>query len=362
MNRKPGNSGKRISFWLGNSVFSVLVCVLLLLAMGWYREYKLVRPGSLVGNTASSVGALKEKGFPFSFLVMGDPQSTERGAALIKRAIQESPASFMILLGDFVNEPDIRYHHHFMGRMTREIQPPFPVFLAAGNHDIDYKESRKIGKERRVTPEVYESLYGARNFNFIFNDCLFIICEINEREAGSYLKFLRETLSQKAGGRKHIFIFTHHPPTAIGIPGDYPFPNQEEFFSLLEAYHVTSCFFGDYHAYWRVQRKGTNLIVSGGGGGSLKKYQPEWGKFHHLLRVTVDEHSVSEGMMIYPGMVLDLRGALKKWAYIHFFPLIGGWVLPVLFMCGLALAFLSVIIFSTLLLQEKRKGQKFLKR
>jgi hypothetical protein len=355
MNRDAKRFKKRRGLWLASCVLSFLCCVLLVMSFGWHKDYRIVPPEPLIGNKASSLGALKEKGFPFSFLVMGDPQSTRRGTALIKRAIKEGPSSFMIILGDFVNDPDIRYHNYFMRRMAREVNPPFPVFLAAGNHDIDYRASKKIKNERRVTPEGYESLYGPRNFDFIFNDCLFIICEIDAREPGSYLNFLRDTLSQKGKGRKHIFIFMHHPPNDIGIADDFPFPKQEEFFSLLETYHVTSCFFGDYHAYWRVQRKGTNLIVSGGGGGSLKKVQPEWGKFHHLLRITVDENSISEGMMILPGAVLDIQGTMKKWMFIQFFPIIKdeGWILYVLFLCFLAWGLSSVIIFSRLLKETK---------
>ena len=82
---------------------------------------------------------------------------------------------------------------------------------------------------------------------------------------------------------------------------------------------MTGCFFGDYHGYWRGQRNGVNLTVSGGGG-HLRSSQPQWGKFHHILRITVDENAISEGMIVLPGEVSSFSGTLKKMTFIHLFP------------------------------------------
>ena len=164
----------------------------------------------------------------------------------------------------------------FLNRDGERYKAAFSVFLVPGNHDIDYSTKIKE-EERRVTPEIYESLYGPRNFYFIFNDCLFIISGIDRRNPTGYLNYLRDTLSKRAAGKRHIFIFMHHPPKGVGIPGSFSLPNEEEFFSLLEIYKVTTCFFGDFHGYWRGQRKGTNLIVSGGGR-SFKEVATRMGK------------------------------------------------------------------------------------
>jgi len=342
----------RKSLWMASSLLSLLCCVLLVLSFGWHKDYRIGPTEDQIGNKVSSLKGLKEKGFPFSFLVVGDPHGSPTGTQLMKKAIKEGPSSFMVILGDLMYEPDVRFHRYFMSTLTKEVNPPFPVFLVPGNHDINYNGRKKIASEWSITPERYESLYGSMHFDFVFNDCLFILCGIDERDREGYLRFLRETLFQKGKGRKHIFIFMHPPPSDIGIPDSYPFPGREEFFSLLETYRVTSCFFGDYHGYWRVETKGTNLIVSGGGGGSLKKIQPEWGKFHHLLRITVDENGFSEGMMIFPGTVVDIRGTLKKWMFIHLFPTLKdrGWILYVLFLC-----FLSWGIFSAMIIRKIRR-------
>jgi hypothetical protein len=203
--------------------------------------------------------------------------------------------------------------------MAVETRPPFPVFLVSGNHDIDHKFS--IKRERRVTPEIYESLYGVRNFNFIFNHCLFIICGVDQKKRSSYLDYLRDTLSQKGEGKKHIFIFIHTPPKGLVDYIDTYLPEEEKFFLLIGDYKVTTCFFGDHHGYWRGQRKGVNHIVSGGGG-RLKKSQPDWGKFHHILRMTVDEDKVSEDIITIQGE-WGVENLFEEWVFTNIFPVLG---------------------------------------
>ena len=328
------------------SVLSLFLGLLLIISVGWYKDCRNIPRDNLIGNKDSNVTRLEEKGFPFSFLVIGDTHISNRARALIEKAVKADHSSFMIILGDFVSKPDLWYHRFFLTEMVKDIKPPFPVFLVPGNHDIDY--SAKIReKERRMTPEVYESLYGPRDFHFVFNDCLFIISGIDERNRTGYLDYLNDTLSRKAAGKRRVFIFMHHPPKGAGIPGSFSLPNEKEFFSLLETYKVTACFFGDFHGYQRGQRKGTSLIVTGGGG-ALKKWQPEWGKFHHMLRITVDEDKISEGMIVLEGEAGDFCRTLIKWIFIQLFPAIGdrGWILYVLAVLFLSLGIYSVIILS----------------
>ncbi len=299
---------RRAIIWLISAVLSLSLAGL----SGWtikhQRDYQNTPAEHLIGNKAANVNALKEKGFPFSFLVVGDTQSREMGETLIKLALKQGDDSFMVLVGDFVKDPDIWSHRFFITEMTTEINPPFPVFLVPGNHDIDYTSTKIKEDDRRVTPEVYESLYGARNFDFVFNQCLFILLDLDLRNPTSYLEYLRHTLSQKGEGKKYIFTFIHFPPKMVPEDAGPLLPNEDEFFSLLEAYKVKACFFGHYHGYWRGQRNGVNLIVVGGGGGRLKSWQSEWGKFHHILKVSVGQDIIVEEMI-----TLQERFSLEDW-------------------------------------------------
>lgn len=336
---------KKARWWIVLAILSVALTGFFGFAIKTYRSYQSIPPDPLIGNKASNVKALKEKGFPFSFLVIGDTQSSERAKMLIQLALQNGNPSFMVILGDFVMEPDLWDHRFFLMQMTKEIKPPFPVFLVSGNHDIDYTSTKIKNPDRRVTPEIYESFYGARNSNFIYNNCLFIICGIDAKNPTYYLDYLRDVLSQKAAGKRYIFVFTHLPPKGLADYIEGPLPNGDEFLSVLEKYKVTTCFLGDFHGYWRGQRKGVNLIVSGGGG-RFKKSQADWGKFHHLLSITVDENIISERVLLLPGEARSFGATLEKGIIIHLFPIIQerGWVLYVLFIFFLFWSIYSVRI------------------
>ncbi len=350
---------KRALGWLVFTILFLFFAGLLGLAIKLHRHYQSIPPEHLIGNRASNVNALKGKGFPFSFLVVGDTQGSERVEALTELALKQGTPSFMVILGDFVKEPDLWDHHFFLTEMVSEIKLPFPVFLVAGNHDIDYNSSKKISNERRVTPEVYKLLYGAMNFDFVFNNCFFIICGVDPKNPEVFLNYLRDTLSKEREGKRHIFVFIHYPPKGLTehIRGSLPIPDEEDFFSLLETYKVTTCFFGDYHGYWRGQRKGVNLIVSGGGGGRLKQSQPEWGKFHHILRVSVDNDIISEDVITLSRRWISFEDIFEERIFTRLFPTVHDrvWVLYGLFFLFLSLGIYSFALFYVSL--RRRKGE-----
>jgi len=315
---------KRSLLWIFLSVLFISIVFLWWVIIGFLRDYQSIPSHHLIGNQLSNVAALKEEGVQFSFLVVGDTRGSEAAETLIEMALKKDRSSFMIILGDFVKKPDIWNHRFFLTEMTAEINPSFPVFLVSGNHDIDYSGSKIKRIDRRVTPEIYESLYGARNFDFIFNDCLFIICGVNRTNSADFISYLNDVLSRRSSGKRHIFVFVHYPPKGLArhIPGSMPVPHEEAFFSLLETFKVTACFFGDYHGYWRGQKNGVAYIVSGGGGGRLKGYQPQWGKFHHILKITVEPEKFVEEIITVKEP-LGLEDKFEEWVFTNIFPLLG---------------------------------------
>ena len=319
-------------------------CYLTFLSMGLYRDYVRIPRELVIGNRGEGLKALKERGLPFAFFVMGDTQLSGIAKRMLRDAAEKEKPSFAIIVGDFVKEPDLWRHRFFLKEMAVELSPPFPVFLVPGNHDIDYG-SKIRDLSRRVTPEVYEGLYGRRSLDFIFNDCLFILCGVDLKKPDEYLRYLRETLSLKGGGRKAIFVFVHYPPRGLSSFIHGPLPKEEVFYSLLETYRVTACFFGDYHGYWRGQRKGVTLIVSGGGG-RFKGYQPEWGKFHHILKVTVEKDQLSEEIMVFPDRI-PLKDSIEEMVFVKLLPIVEnrGWVLYGLLGLFLSWSGASVIIW-----------------
>ncbi len=336
---------KKTYLRLGWVIISIALTVCFGGSLYLYRQYQQIPAERAVGNRPSSLKALKETGLPFSFLVMGDIQSSERAGALIESALKDGNPSFMILLGDFVKEPGLWNHRLFLTEMTVETRPPFPVFMVPGNHDIDHGSSGHGKQTLAVTGEVYESLYGGRSFDFSYNGCLFILCGVDFNRPEEYLAYLQDTLSKRGQGKRHVFVFIHYPPKGLApyIEGSLPFG--EKFLSLVEAHQVTACFFGDFHGYWRGERNGVNLIVSGGGG-RLKETQPEWGKFHHILRMTVGQEGVSESLIVSP-REFSVEDQFRHVAFTLLFPIVDSRGLT---LYGLLTIFLFSSLFAILFL------------
>lgn len=339
---------KRFIFWIFITLFSISVTYLWWVIIGFLKDYKNIPPDHLIGNKLSHLSRLKEEGFPFSFLVLGDTQGTETAETLIEMALKKDKPSFMIILGDFVKKPDIWNHRFFLTEMIAEIKPSFPVFLVPGNHDIDYKDSKIKERHRRVTPEVYESLYGVVNFDFIYNECLFILCGVDLKSPHLFLDYLRNTLEQKSKGKRHIFIFIHYPPKGLDTHFEEFLLGQkdDEFFKLMEDYKVTTCFFGHYHGYWRGERNGVRYIVLGGGGGRLKKSQPEWGKFHHILKITVDSGKLSENIISIPKQ-FELEDKFEEVVFTCIFPMLGTHERNYYLILGSLIGILGIFLFKT---------------
>ena len=343
----------------GATVWLVFAIIFLFFTFfsGWvikfYLNYQGLPNEHLIGNRLSNVNKLKEEGFPFYFLVIGDTEGKSRGEILIKKALKDGRFSFLIHLGDMVQRPDIWEHRFFLTEMITEIRPPFPVFLVAGNHDIDYTSKIIKEKERRVTPEIFDSLYGARDFDFIYNQCLFILCDVDPKRPTDYLNYLRRVLSEKGSGKKYIFVFIHYPPKMVDKTLEGGLPKEDEFLSIMDEYKVTRCFFGHFHGYWRGERKGVGLIVAGGGG-QLKKRQPEWGRFHHILKVRVNENMIDENLIVLEEG-FGFEDSFEHWVFIKVFPYIQNqdWVLYF----STALFLFLGIFFFTFFIHKLRKAK-----
>jgi 3',5'-cyclic AMP phosphodiesterase CpdA len=310
---------KKRFLWLTLFICTTVLLILWVIVLNFYRGYVKTPSHDLIGNSPASVSALRETGLPFSFLVVADTHSTQTAENLIESALKRGNSSFMVIVGDFVDKPDIWRHRFFLTEMTEEVKPPFPVFLVPGNHDIDYPPLKIKQENRRVTPKTYESFYGASNFNFIFNNCLFIMCGVDPQNPNTYLSYLSETLSKNGMNKIHIFVFIHFPPKGFADYIVSALPNEKEFVSLLASYKVTTCFLGHYHGYWRENRNGVNYIILGGGGGRLRNTQS--GNFHHMLRINVAQDKIAEEI-ITTQRGINIHNWFEEWTFTRIFPIL----------------------------------------
>ncbi|MBI5778499.1 MAG: metallophosphoesterase [Planctomycetes bacterium] len=332
--------------WLGLLIFNLIVIAFLLAVIHVHSDYANTPPNNFIGNNSFHQPINSGGGHPFTFLVIGDSRAKKTSEHLIKLARAKGEPAFMVMNGDFVWRPGIWNHRFFLTRMLNVIKPSFPVFLVPGNHEIsDYGNPGDPGMEnpeRQVTSQVYEMLYGPRNLDFVYNNCLFIICDGSDRSPVNYLDYLRDVLSKKALGKKYIFVFTHYPPKGLdAVIKKACLPDEQEFFALMEQYKVNYCFFGHHHGYWKGERNSTTYIISGGGGTRLEPHIPD--KLHHILRMTVGPDKISEEKITSPAQS-NLGNWFGETAFTYIFPVIdtNGWalyIILVVFMLDSGMAF-----------------------
>lgn len=176
--------GKGRLFWAAGVLFSVTVAILMVVSAGWLQGTQIAPSDRGIGNREPFVQGLKTRGDTFSFLVIGDTESSGRAKALMRSAMSQEGPSFLVILGDFVKKPGFWNHRFFLEQMISSVRPPYPVFLVAGNHDIDIQG--RGGSGGGMTVDAYESLYGPRNFSFVFNNCLFILCAQSDGGKGPF--------------------------------------------------------------------------------------------------------------------------------------------------------------------------------
>ena len=95
-------------------------------------------------------------------------------------------------------------------------QTAVPCFSRSRKSDIDYSSAKIKDEGRRVTREVFDSIYGARRLHFVFHQSLFVLTEIDAQNPDDFLHYLREVLGGQGQGMKHIlFLSTILPVCSI---------------------------------------------------------------------------------------------------------------------------------------------------
>ncbi len=92
----------------------------------------------------------------------------------------------------------------------------------------------------------------------------------------------------------------------------------ERFMELAKKYNIDYVFAGDHHGYIKSKKDNTVYIISGGGGARLRG---EHGKFHHLVRISVNNELIEETVVVskkYPETfeLIELNLATYIWPVI----------------------------------------------
>lgn len=198
---------------------------------------------------------------PWFFVQLTDPQfgmfdsnkSFEKETILYEKAVAKINSlnpDFVVITGDFVNDPKSPSQIEKFKRITAKINPKIPVYYTPGNHDLGQNPDETSIKK-------YKRNFGSDRFSFEhkgssfigFNTSL-IKAKLEKPEQKQY-NWLTKKLNESRKAQ-HILLFCHYPffnktvdePTAYS---NIDLDCREKYLNLFSSNKVNAVFSGHYH-------------------------------------------------------------------------------------------------------------------
>lgn len=236
-----------------------------------YMQHKfVVEPGEfniLIGSSSQDIRLTTRidvktnaKSTPFFFIQLSDPQFgfTDNNKSISAEinamnkaitAINRLKPPFIVITGDFVNDPNSEKQISTYKHLIAQIDPSIKVYMIPGNHDI--------GDVSQTAIDTYIKNYGDTHFSFTFGDCAFIgidsniIKEEDKIRENIQFQWLKQEL-QKIQATKFKFIFTHCPIFLKHVDepvnySNFPTHMREKYIRLFQQYEVNAVFAGHLH-------------------------------------------------------------------------------------------------------------------
>ena len=214
----------------------------------------------------------------FRFAVMGDPQGRFYFLKRFLEKIGENDCSFLIVLGDLVEEGTEKEYGTYLKTIAGVF---FPIYHVPGNHDVS-----RGGRGRfldYISPTDYS--FDVGKFHFIMLDS----------SRWYLLDYQWDRLERELKNNRNCLVFMHVPPFCPdGSFDKYTLAGEKQdkrFIALMKKYGVRSVFSGHVHGYMEGNRGGVPYYVSGGGGAYLHILGSEGGYYHFLL-IDIDGENI----------------------------------------------------------------------
>lgn len=307
----------------GTSMRGVGICVMgtlggLLLAGATVRTSQLrmdMVPSNL-GNRTEILCQLEvlPTSSSLCFAVVGDSEGSGTFEQILRK-LRNKKLDFIVHLGDFAAAPSGEGHAFFIDQVKKGLGPGGPPMLVVmGNHDV--------GPNFPV--ESFEALYGPSSFAFRWGENLFVVVSNclprslrNGQARGKWREQVLSAIREKGHGVKRTFVFMHAPPVDPLEPIE-PL-KAERFQRRWDGLGINYFIAGHLHEYARTQIGATVVLVSGGGGGTLRRV--ESGTFYHALILRVAGDQVTEELLAVDKPWALLR-RLERAAIRGLFPLL----------------------------------------
>jgi hypothetical protein len=273
------------------------------LAAGATYQYR-VASGS-AASTAATFTTAPPSDEPFRFAAYGDSRSTGHNYNLhtthkaVADAIAASGSKIVLNTGDIVpagGDTDYWWPQFF--GPAAALARNSVIYPTLGNHDFGAGGAYDEYRAYYALPSVNERWYA-----FDYGCARFICVDTNEiasyEDGSEQHSWLEHELQNAARNAIWTFLSCHKPPYTSAEHQD----NQGVIYHLVplfEQYRVHMVFSGHSHAYERYFRNGVCYIVTGGGGSSLYRLDPDievplrqYGKsVHHYCAIDVTPTSV----------------------------------------------------------------------
>jgi serine/threonine-protein phosphatase CPPED1 len=216
---------------------------------------------------------------PWFFIQITDPQfgmfennnGFEKETILYEKAvakINNLHPDFVVITGDFINDPNSIAQIEEFKRITAKIDPKIPVYYTPGNHDLGQNPDEQSIRK-------YIKNYRSDKFSFIHKGSAFIgfntslikakLVKPEQEQYNWLIKKLKESQ-----GAQHIILFCHYPffiktvdePTAYSnIDLEY----RKKYLDLFNNNNVEAVFSGHYHnnslaTYGKIQLVTTSAL------------------------------------------------------------------------------------------------------
>lgn len=198
---------------------------------------------------------------PWFFIQITDPQfgmfesnkSFEKETVLFEKAVAKinsmSP-DFVVITGDFVNDPKSVSQIEEFKRITAKINPKIPVYYTPGNHDLGQTPDEKSIKGYKKNYGSDQFSYKHKGSSFIGFNTSLIKANMVKPEQNQY-NWLVKKLKQSQD-TQHIIMFCHYPffNKTVDEPTAYSNIDQgyrEKYLDLFNNNKVNAVFSGHYH-------------------------------------------------------------------------------------------------------------------
>ena len=254
---------------------------------------------------------------PFRFIAYGDSRSNAEAHTAVVRAMETTPADFLVSTGDMVlnggDPAEWRRLFAIEGPMLRDRC----AFVAVGNHEL-YKGDPKgeVAFLRYFAGEQDGRPLTRLYSTFRWSNTRFFMLNAMDTWTGDERAWLRDELDRALHepGLVHRIAVMHHGPFSSGPHGGNKALANGEVVAMMRERGVDLLIAGHDHIYERGEGGGLKYVITGGAGAPLyekKADAPQTRRFeaaYHFVEIAVDGDRVSVTARRPSGAVLEQCG------------------------------------------------------